>query len=73
MSNEKKYPEIEKKSFDGKPVKILGETYEPGSPTQDGKWRKKLEGREQMLKYLQYGERYWGGEDYGSEKRKKPA
>ncbi len=71
--SEKKYPEIEKKSFDGKAVKILGETFEPGSPKTDGKWRGKLESRAEKLKYLQYGERYWSGEDYGSEKRKKPA
>ena len=39
-----------------------------------GNWRKKLKNREEMLKYLQTGERYWFSKDwYGSEKRKNPA
>jgi hypothetical protein len=39
-----------------------------------GKWRQKLASREEKLKYLQTGERYWYSSDwYGSEKRKKPA
>ena len=38
------------------------------------RWRKKLAGREEMLKYLQTGERYWYSDDwFGSEKRKTPA
>ncbi|MFC1899502.1 hypothetical protein ACFLXP_04145 [Chloroflexota bacterium] len=41
---------------------------------EDGKWRYKLESREERLKYLENGERYWyGKESYGSEKRKTPA
>ncbi len=37
-------------------------------------WRKKLKSREEVLKYLQTGERYWFSKDwYGSEKRKNPA
>ncbi len=37
-------------------------------------WRKKLRNREDMLKYLQTGERYWFSKDwYGSEKRKNSA
>ena len=37
-------------------------------------WRNKLQSRDDMMKYLQSGERYWysdGG--YGSEKRRTPA
>jgi len=62
---------IKKESFDGKEVEILAGGYEPGKPTEKGLWRHKLIDREGMLKYLQYGERYWyANEWYGSEKRK---
>ena len=57
-------------------VELLGATYEEGVPEgeQVGRWRQKLESREEKLKYLQTGERYWYGEDwFGSEKRKNPA
>jgi len=57
-------------------VELLGATYEPGRPEGEeiGHWRQKLESREERLKYLQNGERYWYGEDwFGSEKRKNPA
>ena len=57
-------------------VELLGETYEDGLPQgeNEGRWRQKLESREEMLKYLQNGERYWYGEEgFGSEKRKNPA
>ncbi len=38
------------------------------------RWRKKLSGREEKIKYLQTGERYWYSDDwFGSEKRKNPA
>lgn len=38
------------------------------------KWREKLNTKEEMLKYLQTGERYWYSDDwFGSEKRKNPA
>jgi hypothetical protein len=62
---------------------VLGPTYEPRSKLQRGEpgkpeelysWRKKLRNREEMLKYLQTGERYWFSKEwYGSEKRKTPA
>jgi hypothetical protein len=55
---------------------VLGETYEPGKPRAQYNWRKKLQTREEMLKYLQTGERYWFGSEkdwYGSEKRRTPA
>jgi hypothetical protein len=57
-------------------VEVLKETYEKGRPEGEeaGKWRRKLASREEKLKYLQNGERYfYGKEGYGSEKRKKPA
>jgi len=69
--------EIEKKKAPGrKDVEVLGATFEEGKPEGEelGKWRQKLENREEKLKYLQAGERYWFGKDwFGSEKRKNPA
>ena len=68
---------IEKKSAPGRgEVEVLGSTFEEGKPEGDdlGKWRQKLETREEKLKYLQEGERYWYGKEwYGSEKRTTPA
>ncbi|MCX7912290.1 MAG: hypothetical protein N2506_04940 [Dehalococcoidales bacterium] len=57
-------------------IEVLGETYEPGSPRGEeaGRWRKKLETREEKLKYLRTAERYWYSADwFGSERRKNPA
>ena len=57
-------------------VEILGETFDEGIPEGEemGRWRHKLDTREDKLKYLQSGERYWYSDDwYGSEKRKNPA
>jgi hypothetical protein len=57
-------------------VDILGETYETGEPKGEasGRWRQKLESRDEKLKYLKSGERYWYSDDwFGSEKRKNPA
>lgn len=57
-------------------VELLGPTYEPGKPEgeQMGRWRQKFNSREERLKYLQNGERYfYGKEGFGSEKRKNPA
>jgi hypothetical protein len=66
--------EEERESFDGKKVKILGETYEEGQPEAPNLWESKLKDRKDILKYLETGERYWfGKEPYGSEKRKTPA
>jgi len=69
--------QIEKKSAPGREeVEVLGETYEEGKPEgeESGRWRQKLESREEKLRYLQTGERYWySAEWYGSEKRKNPA
>ena len=68
---------VEKKSAPGREaVEVLGPTYEAGKPQgeQMGRWRQKLEGREDKLKYLQNGERYfYAKEGFGSEKRKTPA
>ncbi len=60
----------------GEKVKVLGATFETGKPEREdaGKWRQKLDNREEKLKYLQTAERYWYGKEwYGSEKRKNPA
>ncbi|MBN1177092.1 MAG: hypothetical protein JXA51_05365 [Dehalococcoidales bacterium] len=57
-------------------VDVLAETYEDGLPVGEntGKWRQKLESRDEKLNYLKSGERYWYSDDwFGSEKRKNPA
>ena len=57
-------------------VDILAESYEAGIPSgeDEGRWRQKLESRDEKIKYLQTGERYWYSDDwFGSEKRKNPA
>ncbi len=68
---------IEKKSAPGRgEVEVLGATFKKGKPEGEemGRWRQKLASREEKLKYLQTGERYWYGKDwYGSEQRKNPA
>ncbi len=68
---------VEKKSAPGrKEVEVLGATFEEGTPvgSEAGKWRQKLGSREEKLKYLETGERYYYSNDwYGSEKRKTPA
>ena len=68
---------VEKKSAPGRgEVEVLGATFEEGKPEGEelGKRRHKLDSREERLKYLQNGERYWYGEEwFGSEKRKTPA
>jgi hypothetical protein len=57
-------------------VDVLAETYDDGLPVGEdtGKWRQKLESRDEKLNYLMSGERYWYSDDwFGSEKRKNPA
>jgi hypothetical protein len=58
-------------------VEVLGATYEEGQPegAEMGKWNQKLTSRNDTLKYLQNGLKYFcGGEEgFGSEKRKTPA
>ena len=69
--------EIEEKSAPGREkVEVLGATFEKGKPEgeEPGRWRQKLATREEKVKYLQTGERYWYSQDwFGSEKRKNPA
>ena len=70
------YKVVKKKAPGRGEVEILAETYEKGMPEgeETGRWRQKLENREEKIKYLQNGERYWYSTDwFGSEKRKKPA
>jgi len=63
-----------KERFDGKPIKVLGSTFEPGVPLEKEEWRKKITSRKDEINYLKTGLRYWYSKDwYGSEKRKKPA
>ncbi len=69
---------VEEKSAPGRDkVEVLGATFEEGKPEvggEAGKWRQKLDTREEKLKYLQTGERYWYSKEwFGSEKRKNPA
>ena len=62
------------KSHTGKDVEILGPTYDKGKPAGPDKWLHKLKNRDDMLRYLVTGERYWHAEEgFGSEKRKTPA
>ena len=69
--------EIKKTKAPGRDeVEVLGETFEEGKPEGEelGRWRQKLASREDKLKYLRSGERYWFSEEwFGSEKRKNPA
>ena len=68
---------IEKKNAPGwGEVDVLGATFEEGKPEGEeaGKWRQKLDTRQEKLKYLETGERYWYSKEwFGSEKRKNPA
>ena len=68
---------IKKKKAPGREeVEVLGATFEGGKPEGEdvGRWRQKLASREDKLKYLKSGERYWYSDDwFGSEKRKNPA
>ncbi len=70
------YEFLEKDAPGRNKVKILGSTFEKGKPegVSDGLWRQKMRDRQEKLKYLETGERYWYGKDwFGSEKRKNPA
>jgi len=70
------YKITKKKAPGRKEVEVLGETFEEGRPEGEelGRWRQKLGTREDKLKYLENGERYWYGQEwYGSERRKNPA
>jgi hypothetical protein len=69
--------EIEKvKSSGREEVEVLGATFEQGKPNGEnqGRWGQKLVTRNDILKYLQTGQRYFSSsEGFGSEKRKTPA
>ncbi len=69
--------QIEERNAPGRgKVEVLGATYDKGKPEDKdmGKWRQKLRGRTEQLRYLESGERYWYSKEwYGSEKRKNPA
>jgi hypothetical protein len=70
------YKTVKKEAPGRGTVDILSETYEPGEPQGEvvGRWRQKLESRDEKMKYLKNGERYWYNDDwFGSEKRKNPA
>jgi hypothetical protein len=70
------YKTVKKEAPGRGEMEILAETYEPGEPEGEeaGRWRQKLENRNEKLKYLKTGERYWYSDDwFGSEKRKNPA
>ncbi|MBI2831745.1 MAG: hypothetical protein HYX79_05765 [Chloroflexi bacterium] len=57
-------------------VEVLGPTFEGGLPEDKnlGDWERKLENREERVKYLKNALRYWySPEGFGSEKRKNPA
>jgi hypothetical protein len=68
---------MEKKDAPGRgKVEILGATFEEGRPEGEdlGRWRQRLGSREEKLKYLEEGERYWYSKEwFGSERRKNPA
>ncbi|MBN1692650.1 MAG: hypothetical protein JW845_03745 [Dehalococcoidales bacterium] len=70
------YKTVKKEAPGRGEVDILAETYEAGIPAGEevGRWRQKMESRDEKLKYLKSGERYWYSDDwFGSEKRKNPA
>jgi CO dehydrogenase/acetyl-CoA synthase delta subunit len=46
---------------------------QPDVPTDKHDWRGRTSDRDEMLKQALTDQRYWHGESYGSEKRKKPA
>ena len=68
------YTYEEKENFEGKKVKVLGPTYEPGKPSDRADWTEKLESPDTRLGYLRTALRYWYSTDwFGSEKRKQEA
>jgi hypothetical protein len=54
------YKTVQKEAPGRGKVEILAETYDEGLPIgeDEGKWRQKLESREEKIKYLQNGEKY---------------
>jgi len=69
-------PEKKAKAAATPKAEVLKPKYDPGEPEGEeaGRWRQKLSTREEKVKYLRSGERYWYSQDwFGSEKRKTPA
>jgi hypothetical protein len=70
------YKEVQKDDFTGNKVKVLDATFEKGTPVtigvgEDLGWRKNFQTRNEMMRYLKTGERYWYSKDwYGSEKKR---
>jgi hypothetical protein len=70
------YKIIQKEDFAGNKVQVLAESYEPGAPEIKGAgeergWRGHFTDRNQIIRYLKNGERYWYASDwYGSEKKR---
>ena len=65
---------VKKKRFDGTEVDVLEGDYEEGVPSEADRWRAKTRDRDEMLKYIKTGLRYYyDKEGFGSEKRKTPA
>ncbi len=69
------YTYEEKEDFEGKKVKVLGPTYEPGKPEgKGGLDARSSAARASRLGYLRTALRYWYSTDwFGSEKRKQEA
>lgn len=70
------YKMEKKESPDWGTVDVLSETYESGKPQgeEQGRWEQKLLNRQEKLKFIEEGLRYWySKEGFGSEKRKTPA
>jgi hypothetical protein len=68
------YSYEEKEDFEGKKVKVLGTTYEPGKPEGRANWTEKLGSPDERLGYLKTALRYWYSNDwFGSERRKQEA
>ena len=67
---------ILKEDFAGNKVQVLAESYEPGVPItrgvgDDKGWRGHFNDKNEMLRYLKNGERYWYSNNwYGSEKKR---
>ncbi len=64
---------IKAKATSGMDVDLIQACYEPGAAQGKYDWRSMVDDKEQMMQDLKTSLRYWYGEGYGSEKRKKPA
>jgi hypothetical protein len=67
--NGSNYTYEDKEDFQGKMVRVLTSTYQPGKPDASGDWRGKLSSADEALGYLKTALRYWYSDEcYGSEK-----